>query len=427
MERFKDAVLSYRKGKAMEYLKRVFGDYYRAHPPVFPPDLTKREWGFFPFLRGGMRRHVAFSNPDEAVFFFKNDTPRHAYYSAAFYKEPGAARMELKEWQGAELIFDLDADHVAGAETMTYEEQLAAVKKEVVKLLRTYILDVLGFDEENVELLFSGGRGYHIHVKDPRVYGLGSKERRGIVDFIMGTGLDHEWLFPKRPLDMKTFGRHVKVRFMREMPKMNSLGWQGIMSKGIRRFIGDLENMGKKEALAHFKALVKTHDLKDDKGKNYGKVRIEKTFNNLFDGERGKRGVDILKRETFEAFSDDRYRDLFLNLIQKEVSVNLSGETDQPVTTDTHRLIRVPGSLHGKTGFRVCPIPLDQAESFDPLNDAVVFPDKEIAVEAVLDGEINLKGNNFKLIPGIHELPMYAAVFFLASGRAILPKEAYKA
>lgn len=425
MERFKDAVLSYRKGKAMEYLKRAFRDHYRAHPPVFPSDLRKREWGFFPFLRGGMRRHVSFSSEEEAAFFFENDTPRHAYYSAAFYEEPGAAKMELKEWQGAELIFDLDADHVAGAETMSYEEQLTAVKKEVIKLLRTYVLDVLGFDEENVELLFSGGRGYHIHVKDPRVYRLGSRERREIVDFIMGTGLDFEWLFPRRPLDMKTFGGHVKVRFMREMPKMNSLGWQGIMSKGIGQFIKDLELMEKEEALAHFKSLIKTHDLRDDKGKRYGKVRIEKMFNNLFEGKMGKRGVDILKRGTFEAFSDDRYRDLFLNLIQKEVSVNLSGETDQPVTTDTHRLIRVAGSLHGKTGFRVSPIPLEDVEIFDPLNDAVVFPDDMVAVEALRGGEINLMGRKFEIAPGIHELPMYAAVYFIASGRAILPKEAY--
>ena len=36
---------------------------------------------------------------------------------------------EEKEWLGAELIFDLDADHIEGADKMTYMEILAEVKK----------------------------------------------------------------------------------------------------------------------------------------------------------------------------------------------------------------------------------------------------------------------------------------------------------
>ena len=39
----------------------------------------------------------------------------------------------------------------------------------------------------------------------------------------------------------------------------------------------------------------------------------------------------------------------FLTGIVHEISV----EIDNPVTIDIHRLIRYPGSLHGKTGFKV--------------------------------------------------------------------------
>ena len=35
--------------------------------------------------------------------------------------------MEEKKWLGADLIFDLDADHVQGAETMTYRDMCWSV------------------------------------------------------------------------------------------------------------------------------------------------------------------------------------------------------------------------------------------------------------------------------------------------------------
>ena len=431
MGSFKDAVLSYRKEKAMRFLQQVFSNYYRESPPKLPESAAEREWGFFPFIKGGMRRHVAFGSEDEAKDFFINETPRHAYYSAAFYKYPGASKMEEKIWQGAELIFDLDADHIQGAEKMSYEEQLKGVKKEVIKLIDNYVLDSFGFDEKYVELYFSGGRGYHIHVKDPTIYKLGSKERRELVDFIMASGLDDSWLFPKKPLDRKSFyhrgtdREHVTIRFTKEMPSPNDPGWKGIVGKGIRQLADDMETRDKKDVLGYYRSVINANDLHDQKGNKYGKATIESTYDDLFEGTKGKRGVDKIRRGIFEVFSKDRNRDFFMDFIKIEARVNLAGETDQPVTTDTHRLIRVPGSLHGKTGFCVVPIDLDMAVNFDPLTNAVVLPDDEITIEFIRSGKIRLKGSTFDLPPGIHDLPTYAGVFFLASGAAILPKETF--
>jgi DNA primase small subunit len=41
------------------------------------------------------------------------------------------------------------------------------------------------------------------------------------------------------------------------------------------------------------------------------------------------------------------------------------------VTTDIHRLIRLPNSLHGGSGLRVVPIDLDGLDAFEPLRDAL--------------------------------------------------------
>jgi len=429
MEHFKDAVLSYRREKAMLALKSIFSEHYRKNPPQLPEDFKKREWGFFPFRKGGMRRHVSFTDKRDIEAYFVRETPRHSYYSVAFYKEPGASKMDEKQWLGAELIFDLDADHIEGAEKMKYGDQLKAVKSEVIKLLDKYVLDAFGFDEKYVELFFSGGRGYHIHVNDPKVYGMEARERREIVDYITGSGLpteDDSWLFPERSLGMTSFGRHVKVLTVRKMPGVRDPGWRGIIGKGIGSMLDELEDKEAKSAVKYLQELVKKSGVSDDKGKNYGKTTMESTYQDLFAGVNGKRGVDKLRSGTFEVFSKDRNRDFFMNLIKAESRVN-AGETDQPVTTDIHRLIRVPGSLHGKSGFCVTHIDLDAIKDFDPLKNAVVLPDDEISIECVRPADIELKDHEFKITPGIHTVPVYAGAFFLASGSAILPKETFRA
>ena len=53
-----------------------------------------------------------------------------------------------------------------------------------------------------------------------------------------------------------------------------------------------------------------------------------------------------------------------------QAAIEVQGETDAPVTTDIHRLIRLPNSLHGGSGLRVVPIEIDRLDGFDPLRDA---------------------------------------------------------
>ena len=100
--------------------------------------------------------------------------------------------MKEKLWQGSDLIFDLDADHLRNA-PKSYGEMLELVKKETIKLLGFLTAD-FGFSEKIVSIVFSGGRGYHIHVRDPRIFTLGGDERREIVDYLTGRGIDIERL-----------------------------------------------------------------------------------------------------------------------------------------------------------------------------------------------------------------------------------------
>ena len=111
-------------------------------------------------------------------------------------------------------------------------------------------------------------------------------------------------------------------------------------------------------------------------------------------------------------------RKFFLNSALRKTAVSISaGETDEPVTCDVKRLIRLPGSLHGKTGLKVEKISLEDLDDFNPLNDTIVFSDKSVKIDLAYPFEIKMKDENFNLKPGGHEVPTYLAVILI--GRRI--------
>ena len=101
------------------FLKEKFRDYYANATLKTPPRFTSREWGFLGWSGKLMNRHQSFSSKSDLQRFLSKNAPRHAYHSVAYYKDPGAkSGMKDKIWQGADLIFDLDADHIPNAKAM---------------------------------------------------------------------------------------------------------------------------------------------------------------------------------------------------------------------------------------------------------------------------------------------------------------------
>ena len=170
--------------ESLEFLKNRFREYYEKTSIVLPDRFGRREFAFVFFGGKGMLRHLSFHRKNEVTEFSRERAPAHAYYSSAYYQKPDAPTMQEKIWMGAELIFDLDFDHLSNVEKLGYAQSLEVVKKEFKKLLEEFLLGDFGFNEKDLELYFSGGRGYHCHVKDPAVFDLDSNERKEIVDYI---------------------------------------------------------------------------------------------------------------------------------------------------------------------------------------------------------------------------------------------------
>jgi len=380
--------------ESLEFLKKQFHWYYKNSKIELPDRFGKREYAFILFGGRGMIRHIGFSKRKELFGFLVDKVPCHVYYSSAYYQHPDAPTMQEKKWMGAELIFDLDSDHLPNAEKLSYNQQLDAVKKEFIKLVNDFLLGDFGFDEKYVTLYFSGGRGYHCHVTDPRILGLSSSDRREIVDYITGRDLKDSLVFHEQVTGRRSYGRiNYPSGKSLKMPRPNEPGWRGRISRGVIEIINE----------------IKKSDNPYEKLREYGvkKNDAEKLLNDLSE-ERIRR----IKEGQLD--QSKTIRRFFLNNALRKTAVFMSaGETDEPVTCDVKRLIRLPGSLHGKTGLKVQKIPLDKLESFDPLEDTVVFPEKDIKIDLSKNFEITIKKQSFKLEPGVQKVPLYLGVFLV--------------
>jgi len=397
------------------FLKGVFGRYYSRNEVEPPYRFARREWGFFPFGGKMMFRHMAFLKREEISAHFRESVPMHAYYSTAYYGEPALQPMgeKTKTWMGADLIFDLDADHLPDAESMTYEQQLGKVKVEVIRLMEEFLFDDLGLPSEGSHLYFSGGRGYHVHVRSNEVLNLNSQDRRAIVDYITGRGIDFNVLFPKRAV-------HVNRRFgsVKEKRDLRSREWGGWVKRiydSKDRLISDLEGMDEKRGTAYLVSLGRAGKIP------LGEQKAATIFRHLFKSGGGKVSRRMVKEDKFQLFQRKELDETFLSLAVAYSAVHLSGETDEPVTTDIKRLIRVPTSLHGKTGFRVTGVDIDSIRDFDPLVEAVALPDDPVKVKMREDHRISMKEQGYSLSEGTEEVPLHLAYFLVARGLATPP------
>ncbi len=368
--------------------------------------MEAREWGFIFFDDTGMRRHKSFFSRGELADYVRSMVPAHVYHSAAYYQRPGAPTMKEKLWQGADLIFDLDADHLRKA-PKSYGDMLALVKKETLKLLGFLTAD-FGFAEDKLSVAFSGGRGYHIHVRDQRILELGGDERREIVDYLAGRGLAMDKFIHDSPME-GDWGKNGAFRL--RAPPEGAPGWGGRINRAVVSFVDYLRSLDEADA-------VKLLSLR----RGIGPKRATSFYRSIL-GENVPREIRQGNLDLFRG-SAGIWKLLLVEYLDGEgVKVGFSldeerGETDEPVTADVRRLIRCPGSLHGGSGFRVTPLTLSSLEYFDPLQDAVVFGDDPVPLEMQKPFRTEIKGETYSLAEGRVEVPLHAAVFLMARGVA---------
>lgn len=399
--------------RTTHFLKSRFQRYYRNADIGLPDNLPSREWAFIFYddmPEKMMHRHKSFGSPGEVLDYLYGMAPAHVYNSTAYYEYPDAKKMNEKNWLGAELIFDLDADHLPNV-PRNYPDMLELVKKEAFKLI-DFLLDDFGFSEQEIELVFSGGRGYHFHIMSPKVLRLESAERREIVNYVSGKDIDFKYFFREVAMDGE-FGTGSKAfKGMKNVPvKCTLVGYDSGWGKRIAFYLTDYmkaesQKKYKKNMFPEFRRYEKV-----------GVTTIKKLIN-IANSENGLK--DILEKGRLD-FDVRNFKDIAAHFMKESFDDFLQrfgASVDEPVTADIKRLIRVPGTLHGGSGMLVKKLALSELERFDPLEDAVVFGERLVKITVSKPFSVQMKGKDLRIEEGIQEVPEYAAVYLICRGVA---------
>jgi len=394
-------------------VKRFFKDFYRRNfsKLYIPSRLPEREFGYFTFEKKIMVRHLSFNSPQELWGKIAEDTPLHIYHSAAFYKYPRAP-MDAKGWIGAELIFDIDADHLktpcgkehdfkvcrrcrraypvnldlcpdCGQPLMKVEWVcdlcLEAAREEARKLL-SFLEDDFGFNR--FRAAFSGNRGYHLVVEDESILELDQAERKELIDYISGTGLS-----------MRLMGLEERMIDLETAPKLEDRGWRGRIAKAAFEILASKNYEALREVVGDSMAQTLIDEVEE-----ISKALGEDVPWNLM---RPK-----LRRILFEA--------------ARELA---SAHIDVVVTQDIHRLLRLGNSLNGKTGLMAKMFDPNELDEFEPMSESVALPmDEELPVYVIRAPRFKLGGMEFEGCENeLRKLPAAAAILLLCKGAATLP------
>ncbi|MDD1723701.1 MAG: DNA primase small subunit PriS [Methanospirillum sp.] len=371
------------------FIRQRFTNYYEKTRITPPSSPEQREFGFIFFddtypedIR--MRRHIGFSGGEEMQEYIKNLVPAHSYYSTAYYRTPQAPTMGDKEWLGADLIFDLDADHIMRG---SYDGMLRRIKEETVKLL-DILEGELGVDMKTVGLVFSGGRGYHVHVRELGFRDFGPQERRELIDYLCGTGISPSILLRDWSAERKGWHeryRQVLIRYLTEMAAKPD--------GEMRSELSSLRGIGQVTA-ERYTAMIPglLQSLATDPSSILLRDQTVRTVLNTLVSDRESPMLPLIHEAAVQA--------------------------DEPVTTDTRRLIRLPGSLHAKSGFKCMSLEPKELPDFDPLIDAVAFGDREILIDSRNEYTVTLSGSDYNIPKGTTRVPEAVAVFLLCRGMA---------
>ena len=183
--------------------------------------------------------------------------PSDVYHSCAYYENPDFD-MDKKGWIGADLVFDIDADHIPttcekihdefrcvkcgfrgrgitpevcpACEATKFETKIWAcelciesARKEAAKLLDMLEND-FGFSQDELHVFFSGHRGYHVHVENEAVRSLDAMARKEIVDYVIGLGIK---LFEKEQRKQRKTKAAEKFR-------LHNFGWNRRLKVGMK-------------------------------------------------------------------------------------------------------------------------------------------------------------------------------------------------
>ena len=366
--------------KDVKFLEDTFKKYYFDHFDLIhtPKNPEMREFGYQKF-NSGMTRHISLKSDKELHLLLMKNIPSDVYCSNARYSFPNLPMAE-KDWQNADLIFDIDAkdlhlpcrihhtakkciscSHVFSNDdvcpqckatkfettSVLCNDCITGAKKEVEKLV-TILTDDLGISKESISVYFSGNEGFHIHVSSSEYENLDSRHRAELVDYLAFRGAIPE-----------TFG--ARTNFNKSIfADLDDKGWLGRVSKTI-------------------------FSSKSNKPKMSKQIISD--------------GYLSFKKK--------------LESLQQEIGAQI----DPNVTIDVHRIFRLGGTINSKSGLTK--ILCKDISKFNPSMDACFIDDDPVTILA--NCPVSFKLKNKKFGPYNKEqvtVPKHVAAYMVCKGFA---------
>lgn len=376
-----------------DFLKKVFSAYYQNNFIDSVPDIQFREFGFGIFKKKIANRNLAFSSADEMNSFLRTNNPMFFSYSNAYYKFPARTPMQDKQLFKADIIYEFDADelglHVPEINGIQWFDlsHLNEAKNQVFRLL-DFLEKDFNFSTDGLSINFSGKAGFHIHLRGKEIQALNKKARIELVDYLTAQNLDYVNLgFDLEALSCP-FGKGL---------------WQKRILLGIKNFF---EKSPKEISLLTGFQPRKISSLTKDK--KAIENALEKGVLMPLDG---RKSAEFWRKVLDFAVSSQKI------------------PIDRQTSIDMHKIIRVPQTLHGDTGFVAKSLSVDELKKFNPFDDAVVFDEKfakqfgleKVRVLVSSAPNFSLLGQSFGPFENsVEELPLFAAVYLIGRGVGVL-------
>lgn len=372
-------------------LIRYFKEYYFRYSGRInePLDIGTREFGYLPFGRG-MIRHLSYKEFGSFRALLVKEGPAGVYCSNSYYREP-SAEIQKKGWIKADLIFDIDADLL----------ELPCKREHNVWLCKQCGKKDFG-QRPQLCLTCNGNRILEFSWACPRCLEGSKKETFRLLDYLQND-------FGISKTNIRVFfsgnaGYHVEV-------SNTSLE---VLDQHERADLSDYLT-----AQGVLPGAFKSNRLSaNDPG---WRGRVARFIRDLPPNTAPFRTQDYQSR-VFE-LTNELKEDQAEKIISLAISSNAI-RMDTMVTTDIHRIFRMPETLNQKTGLvkREC----RDLSTFDPITGAIALENETELIEVDVDicPKIALGTGTYGPFRNKRQkLPLYVAVYLIAKGAArVAPK-----
>jgi DNA primase small subunit len=282
------------------------------------------------------------------------------------------------------LIFDIDGDCSEGE----YMGMLRTLGGHTKTLIDEFLVEDFGIPLEDIRIEFSGKKGFHVTVLSESWKTLTKEARRQLVDYIEGSKVDKGILFPE------------KKGYI--MCNPNAKGWR----KYARRTIEDLLRITEGRSAEDIEPLLLTW--------GFPKVRAKK-ISDLLTQPKIRQAVLEGRLSPLTSKGERTLNDL-MRIVVKQHNLGLGGCIDRKVTFDINRIIRVPGTLHCKSGFPCLTITYEDLTNpvsiFDKIRETVGTD--PITIRIAIPTSVEIDTGVIELGIGKHTLPRYIAIASLS-------------